>query len=454
MKISELKDKQIAILGMGKEGISTLRFLREQGIPDTRITLLDTNPITDDSLKSADIWEITGEKYLDTLWDFDVIFKSPWVSPFQESLIPYRDKFVSQSQIFFENYPWKVIGITGTKGKSTVSSLLYEILKEAGYDVKLVWNIGNPVLDEIDFAGEVHDFVVYELSSYMLQDFVPRLDIGFLNNIFPCHLDWHFDSFNIYREAKTNILKDAKLRVLHGDLSMYREVVGIKEDKIFFDTQGRYNFDEKSFFIDGKSIYSWDTKLLWEHNRKNILWVIAILDTIIQDKQVLHDVLWKVLPTFHWLPNRIEDIWVYEKIRFINDAIATTPESTIAAIETFWDELQTLFLWGEDSGFDFSALRERILESNIQNIVAFPDTSEKIFPEITLRDYEQAFEIELAGKSIQFIKTRSMNSAVDFAYKTTLPGKTALLSCAAPSFSLWKNYQQKAEEFKKYIENY
>jgi UDP-N-acetylmuramoylalanine-D-glutamate ligase len=449
MKLNELQNKRIAILWFWKEGQSSLRFLRAQGIEN--ITVLDKDNIIE---QGKNITYITGEKYLDSLGEFDVILKSPWISPFGKKTIIHRQKFISQTQLFFSNYTGKVIGITGTKWKSTISTLLYECLICAGYDVILAWNIGLPVLDEIDFNGKGHDYVICELSSYMLQDFIPNLHIWFLNNIYPCHLDWHFDSFNIYREAKLNIIRNAETKILSWDLSSDSEVISIKEEKIFFDSKWKYNYDKKSFFIDTKSVYSWEVKLLWEHNRKNISWIIAILDYILQDKYKIHKVLERVLPVFVWLPNRIEDIGTYEGIRFINDAIATTPESTIAAINTFWDDLQTLFLWGEDSGFTFETLRKIILNSNIQNIVAFPDTSEKIFPEVCMRDYEQAFEIEIEGKSMQVIKTKSMKSAVDFAYKTTFSWKIALLSCAAPSFSLWNSYLDKAQEFKKEVRKY
>lgn len=460
MKINNLHNKKIAILWFWKEGQSTLSFLKNQGIED--ITILDGTIIC---LEDASIKHIVGDTYLDNLEEYDIIIKSPGISPFQEKILPYREKIISQTQIFFSNYEWKVIGITGTKGKSTISILLYECLKAAWYNVKLVGNIGTPVLQEIPFyssstgskRGEWkkdYDYVIYELSSYMLQDFTPELEIGFLNNIYPCHLDWHYDSFNIYREAKLNILKNTKNLILHGDLASDAEVLDIKEKKIFFDTKGEYSYDSTSFFLQGVEVYSWEVKVLWEHNRKNITGVLAILDQIVEKKEDIADIFARILPTFWWLPNRIEDIWVYEGIRYINDAIATTPQSTIAAINTFWSELQTLFLWWEDSWFDFSELRKAILQSSIQNIIAFPDTSKKIFPEIEPRDYEIAFEIEIEGKSLQFIKTRFMKQWVDFCYKTTLPWKTALLSCAAPSFSLWKSYTEKAQEFVYEVQQY
>jgi len=427
-----------------------LWFLIERWILD--ITILDKNPI---NCEFEEIRSVTWDWYLDNLERFDYICKSPGISPFQEKLLPYREKFISWTQIFFENYVGKTIWITGTKGKSTISTLLYECLSAWGYKVKLVGNIWAPVLSEINLEKDTdYDYVIYELSSYMLQDFSPKLEIWFLNNIFPCHLDWHYDSFSIYKQAKINILQNAHTKILHGDLSSDSDIAWIREIKTFFDSKWAYSSDEHWFYINSELVYSNKILLEWEHNKKNICWVIAMLHSITKDVASIAQMLEKVLPIFSWLPNRIEYIGTYEGIRFINDAIATTPESTLAAIDTFSWEVETLFLWWEDSGFSFSCLRESILKSGIKNIIAFPDTSEKVFPEIELRDYEHAFEIDIEGKSLQFIKTRSMKIGVDFAYKTTLPWKLALLSCAAPSFSIWNNYLEKAQEFKKYVKEY
>lgn len=448
MKLKELKNKKIAILWFWKEWKSSLSFLQKEGIDD--ITVLDINDIV---ISDTRVKVISGEWYLDNLDIYDVIIKSPWVSPFQEKLIAYRNKFVSQTQIFFENYNWKIIWLTGTKGKSTCSTLLYELLKNLNYKVRLVWNIWSPVLDEIHI-DESYDYVVYELSSYMLQDFSPKLTVWYLNNIYPCHLDWHYDSLNIYKEAKINILREADIKIIHGDFALESGIVHIKEGKVLFDSKWSYTFDKDNFYVNGKIVYSWSLGLNWNHNKKNICWVIAILDQIwVGEASLIHS-LYEILPVFKWLPHRIEDIWVYEDIRFINDAIATTPQSTIAAIDTFDGNLQTLFIWWQDSWFNFSELRERIMCSSIQNIIAFPDTSNLIFPEIEIRDYDKAFEIELEGKTLQFIKTKHMSTWVDFAYKTTLPGKTAMLSCASPSFSLWKSYVEKAEDFINAVKEY
>jgi len=176
---------KIAILWFWKEGRSTLAFLLQKWFQN--ITVLDKNKIQD---KQDNISYITGKDYLESLEVFSLIIKSPGISPYHEKIIPHKNKLSSQTQIFFEYYEWKVIGITGTKWKSTVSTLTYKILEALWHRVKLVGNIGSPVLDEID-VNDSRDYIIYELSSYMLEDFTPKLYIGYINNIFPCHLDWH-----------------------------------------------------------------------------------------------------------------------------------------------------------------------------------------------------------------------------------------------------------------------
>ncbi len=440
MKIKELQNKKIAILWFWKEGQGSLRFLQKIGVTD--ITVLDANPIAD-----IDVTSITGESYMDDLAIYDCIIKTPGITPFQEKLEPYRGKFISQTSIFFANYTWKVIAITGTKGKSTISTLLYECLKEAWYNVKLVGNIGKPVLDEIDILGnEEYDYIIYEMSSYMLQDFEPQTYISVFNNVYRCHIDWH-GSLEVYTQAKLNVLKNAQYKIINSEF----------QDKAsgqykLFGEWWHYRYQNKIFYIWDQEVLQDENILLeWEHNRKNICGVIGVLDTIFWDISRLQRVLKTVLRGFSGLPERMERIGQYNGVTFINDAIATTPESTMAALKTFEDRLQTLFLWGEDSWFDFSELRKKILQSNIQNIITFPDSSEKVFPEITWYWFDEAFELDIEWKKVFCIRTRSMQSGVDFAYKHTKPWNIALLSCASPSFSVWKSYKVKAEEFKKYV---
>lgn len=451
MKSYNFLDSDIAILWFGKEWQSTLRFLAHKGVK--KISIIDQK-LTHEEIQSTaksiykeniDIY--TWSSITDGLEKADIIFKSPWVSPFQEMLLPYREKYISQTEVFFSFYNEKVIGITGTKGKSTISTLTYHILQQAGYNVKLVGNIGTPVLDEIH-ENDTYDYIIYEMSSYMLQDFIPHLFIGLFNNIYECHLDWHQDSFSVYKNAKLNILRDSHIQIIHDKFISDTDIQTLSGEKHSFGNIWNFTVWKTSIlYKENDFIDISDIALEGRHNLENICWVLELLSHIIEDTSILQEVSTLALKSFAWLPHRTQHIANINGIDFIDDAIATTPESTIAAIDTFDGSLDTLLLWGEDSGFEFQKIRQRIIDSSISYIVAFPETSEKIFPEISSYAYWEKFSCTIDWKEITFLKTKNMQEWVEFAFQSTTPGKKVLLSSAAPSFSVWKNYLEKAQQF-------
>ena len=402
MKISELKNKKIAILWYWKEGKSTHDFLINLWINPKYISILDNNILPNIPLPKGKVrW---GPSYLDNLNIYDIIIKSPGISLYIPEIFKVKDKIISQTEIFFNNYTWKVIWITWTKGKSTISTLTYNLLKKAWYKVKLVWNIWKPVLDEIDILSwEKYDFVVYELSSYMLEWFKPNCYIWLVNNIYPDHLDWH-KNFENYKIAKENILKNS-------------------ENTLIWEN------DYKAKDID----FEIETTLLWEHNKHNISWILKISDIIWIDRKIFL----KTIKEFKPLSHRLENIWTYNWITFIDDAISTTPESTIEAIKTFWDKIWTIFLWWTDRWYNFTELINYLELYKIRNIVLFPDSWNKIW--------------QLLDNNYTILNTNSMKKAIEFAFKHTTSWEICLLSTASPSYSLWKNYEEKGSEFKKEI---
>jgi len=445
MKIKELQNKKIAILGYWIEWKSTENFLKKLGIKNYKIL--------DKSLDS---------NYLDNLKDFDVIFKSPWISPYNNpELLKISEKLTSQAEILADNFEWKIIWITWTKGKSTTSTLLYEILKDLWYKVKLVWNIWNSVLDEVDIISwEKYDYLVYELSSYMLEWLELNIYVWLLNNIYDCHLDWHNWREN-YENAKFNIFKNAEYKLVWYELNN----LNLKWVD-YFGLNWKYCYKNNAFYIWEKEILKDENIALnWEHNRKNISGIIWILDKIWVIEKLSTEGFYplkKVLSEFTGLAHRQENIWTYKWIIFINDSIASTPESAIAAIKTFWEKISTVFIWNEDSGFDLTELRKTIKEYNIPNIVLFPTTWEKLFWE-----FSKNMKFDEVSKFIDWefetklLKTLNMEEAVKFAYNNSEVWQIVLLSTWAPSFNAnwpwimpWKSYIEKWELFKKFVEKY
>ena len=416
MKIDKLSNKKIAILWYGKEWKSTANYLKNNWIID--ITLLDKNSIeTDDFLSIC--WDI----YLDNLDTFDIVIKSWWISPYISELKNFWWTIITHTQLFIENYKWKVIGITGTKGKSTTSSLLQHVLSSLGYKSILLWNIWTPALDYINTS---YDFVIHEFSSYMLDWYAPKLDIWMLINIFPDHLDWHNNSFEIYKNSKLNILKHSKIKVAHASVAKY-----IETDEVFF-----YQHLKSIHFKDWK-IYNWkkllfwteNIQLVWIHNKENVVWVLAILQILDIDLSTLQS----ILTSFSPLKHRLQKIWVFNWITFINDSISTTPESTIEWIKTYWETIDTIFLWWLDRWYDFTNLVAYLNEYDIKNIILFPENGTKIKT--------------LLPNDFNIFETEKMSKWVEFAFNSTEKWKVVLFSTASPSYNLWKNFEAQWDDF-------
>ncbi len=400
----------------------------QHNIHPNTITVLDENTV-----ETWDIKHISWKDYLDNLDHYDIIFKTPWI-PFCEKLTPYQERITSQTQFFFDTYPWKVIAITASKGKSTISSLCHHILQSAGYKTKLVGNIGNPVLDEINISpqqdtntNDHYDYVVYELSSYMLHNLKKKNYLSLLGSLFPDHLDWHGNMEN-YTRDKCNILHGSEVNIVHHTT--------IKEyalDTQFDNIISYANDDEEE---KEKKEWPLRTQLLGQHNQENILWCIAIAKYIGIDDTTLYDAIAK----FKGLNHRIEYVGTFADIKFYDDAISTTPESTIAAIKTLWDDIDTILLWGTDRGYDFSELITYLKKYSIKNVVLFPDSGKKIK--------------WLLDETFTIFETEDMQEAVTFAFKNTKKWGICLLSTASPSYRLWKNFEEKGELFAKYVREY
>lgn len=422
--------KNIAILGFWLEWKSTLNFLLQNNFSFNKLTVLDMKD--QPWLESTGVWVETWEHYLDHLSQYDVIFKSAGV-PYSEELLPFKDKILTQIQFFFNNYKGKVIAVTASKGKSTMTSLIYTILKDAWFSTKLVWNIWNPVLDEINFKEE-YDYVVCELSSYMLECLEKKNYISVLWNIFPEHMDWH-GWFDRYVQAKLNILKGSEYNFV---LAKTVQEYWLSDKYNNIETYGIWgisSWSDGQFVYNGEVLFSTDDKLLiWEHNVQNISLAIAVALKLGVPIDVVHN----TIKNFRGLPHRLELVWEFNWITFYDDAISTTPESTLEALKSFWKRVDTIFLGGTNRGYDFRKLIETVQEYWIQNIVFFPPSWS------IMAKFLQNFKGRL-------LYTDRMEDAVAFAFVNTEKGKICLLSTASPSYSVWKNFEEKGNLYKQAI---
>lgn len=418
MKLAELKDKKILILGFGKEGRDSFRFLRRifsrkvLGIAD-KLKIKDLRPeIRDKRVK----WHL-GENYLKALKNYDVIIKSPGI-PFKILPRLALKKIISQTEIFFDNCPGKIIGITGTKGKSTTTALIYRILKEGGIKAHLVGNIGKPVLSLL-FSATQKDVYVYELSSHQLFNLKKSPQIAVFLNIYPEHLDY-YRNFDEYLQAKANITRyqnSSDYLIFNSRDKLVREIAKKSKARKIPIRGEYYQLDKNAARAVGK--------------------IFKIPKKIIE----------KAIKEFKGLPHRLEYLGNFKGIKFYNDSLSTIPETTIAAIKYLGKDVETILLGGYDRGLDFKKLAKFILENkNIKNLILFPTTGEKIWQEIG--------RYQKNRPSLKPFFVDNMAEAVKLAYQYTRKGKICLLSCASPSFGLFKDYKERGNLFKRYVKRY
>jgi len=398
-KFKFLGIKSVLLLGYAKEGQAVKRFIKKK-YPRLKVGIADKN---DDP------------KYLQKQADYDLVVKTPGISKEQV----YRP-YTTGTNIFFSQISNPTIGVTGTKGKSTTASLIYAILKEAGKPVRLLGNIGHPMLGYLSGKVDPKEVLVIEFSSYQLDDIEFSTNIAVALNLFPDHLDYH-GSLKKYYDAKKNILKWQ----CESDLFIYNP----KQAR--FATWAKAARSQSiPVGSTGVSLSS-QSRLIGQHNQENIQAAI----TVVRQFGIKDAVIKRALKKFKPLPHRLELVGEFKGIRFYDDAISTTPESTIAAIKSL-RKVDTIFLGGQDRGYDFSELEVVLRKYKIRNVVLFPDTGKRM-----LR----------STKGFKILPTRSMKRAVGFAFRNTEPGKICLLSTASPSYSLWKNFKEKGSEFQKFV---
>ncbi len=438
-------NQRIAILWRGMEGQSTYHFLQKQGIPDSSMGIFDQRADKD---FPAWVTTFTGPGYLTHLPDYDVIIRSPGITDLlvQQALQDewlweqIAPRLTNQTQLFFDRYQWTVIGITGTKGKSTICMLTYLLLKEAGKNVVLAWNVGQPVLEQIDFDAPP-DYVVYELSSFMLAGLErAKIKIGIRNTLSPTHLAEHgsrqeyvFAKAHLFSFADTLLLWSQVEEVLH---EQFPELLQNRETQVItYGDSGSFTYADGQFLHDNQLLAGWETvRLVGVHNKYNVCALYGVAHIL----GISTDVVQKVTQEFVGLPDRIEFIGNVWGIDRYNDAIATTPQATQAALAALGDRVATLFVGGILGEYDFSGLAETITHSAIEHLICFPDSGPLI--------------AQLVKKpGLQVYTTGTMRDAVKFAATHTPAWKIALLSCGSPSFSLWKSYKEKAAQFKEAV---
>jgi UDP-N-acetyl-alpha-D-muramoyl-L-alanyl-L-glutamate epimerase len=400
------------ILGFGKEGRSTYEYLKKT-YPDAELGVADKNKV---DLPDGAIAHL-GDDYLEALPHYDMIIKSPGI-PWKDEFNAHKGRISSATQIFFDQLDPSntVIAVTGSKGKSTTASLMAAVLKAAGKPVLLVGNIGEPMLSHVHVKDTV---IVAELSSYQLEHTWIKPKIAIFTCLFPDHLD-HHGNFEAYTTAKARVTENQGPE----DLLIYQK----KYTAIDQMVSGAIRLGINKY----KPV---ESLLAGDHNQDNIALVRTAAHTLELDK----DTVDKAISEFKPLPHRLEVVREHNGVTYVDDANATTPEGTLAALRTFSGKIGTLFLGGLDRGYDFSELVTELAAQNIPNVILFPDsgpTIQKAWPE----SYKP-----------NVLETDNMETAVKWASENSASGSLCLMSMASPSYSIFKNYKDKGEQFQRCV---
>ena len=440
--VNYFKDKKILILGFGREGQSTYKLIRKY-LPKQELYISDKKENFQDNFEflkdDSNVSFTSGEEYLENLNDYDIIMKSPGISFVNLDTKEYYHKIKSQLELLFEFFDNFTIGITGTKGKSTTSSLIYKVLQDQGVKSIFSGNIGVPVFNYIDELDS-DTIIVLEMSSHQLEFMEFSPNIAILLNVFEEHLD-HYESYEKYAEAKCNIYKyqnkdDYFLYSIDNEM-LSKLVKETKGTTYKVSLSGKRNSNiylkDNKVYINDKKIYDKNKKrkLLGDYNLNNIMFVLGVSEILDLDlKQTI-----KSISEFEPLRHRLEFVGKYKDIEFYDNSIATIPMATIEAVKAL-KKVDTLIIGGMDRGIDYSEFIQFLKDSEISNIICMPKTGHDIAKKL---NNERCYVVD------------TMEEAVSIAKKVTQKGKICLLSPAAASYGFFKNFEEKGDIYKKLV---
>lgn len=419
-------NKKVAVLGYGREGRSTLKRLMEVGGYNS-LTVVDIKDFAEELPEG--VTGVSGESYLDNLDVYDVVFKTPGVV-LPKAVSEYNTTFTSQCEVFIEAYRNQVIGITGTKGKSTTSSLIYHVLKSGGLHVLLAGNIGIPVFDIADEIRE-DTVVVLELSCHQLEYIHVSPHRAILLNIYEDHLD-HYGTREKYGLAKLNIFK---YQEINDSLLTTEETVkewGYPDSKLKLITKTILPFEDFSE-LEG-------CELKGTHNLLNCAFVYEIAKEYNIDDADFK----KWVATFKPLAHRLEFIGKIKGVDYYDDSISTTVKSTISAINSI-SNAGLILLGGMERNIDYKELTEFLLTSKLKYLLCMYESGKR------LMDMYNA--LDPGTDSPKAVWCTDLKGAVSFAKENAGTGEAVLLSPAAASYGYFKNFEERGDCFKNLVKN-
>ncbi len=449
-----IKFRKVAIIGLGVSNIPLLDYLYEK---KANVTVFDERSIDDipkdimDKITSYNFAFYLGKNCLENLNGFNVIFRSPSCLPTREELQQESSRgaiVTTEIEMLMQMAPCKVIGITGSDGKTTTTSLINAILKKANYNTYLGGNIGTPLFTKLS-EMKPDDIIVLELSSFQLMGMEISPNISVITNITPNHLNIHKD-YNEYIEAKKNIFKyqnEDEIVVLNYDNEITRNCAKEAKSKvIFFSSKEKL---DNGFIVDDGIIKECEDKvrkhilntkeviLRGNHNYENIATAIAATKGLVD-----LDIAIEAVKEFKPVEYRLELVKEIDDVKWYNDSVSSSPTRTIAGLHSFDEEI-ILIAGGYDKNLDYTPIAKPIVEK-VKGLILLGQTSDKIFDAVKQ-------ELENEHKDLDIYVCDSLEQTVLLAKKIAKPGQIVLFSPASASFDMFKNFADRGNKFKKLV---
>ncbi|MDR1927486.1 MAG: UDP-N-acetylmuramoyl-L-alanine--D-glutamate ligase [Oscillospiraceae bacterium] len=425
--LDHLRGKRIVLLGFGREGRSSLAFLRRH-FPVAPVLIADRNPIEADDAHAE---LLCGENYLEALDRCELCIKSPGIS-LRGVALARRMELTCQSDLFLRFAPCVKVGVTGSKGKTTTATLIYDMLATSGTQARLIGNMGLPVLDYIErIEGEI---AVMELSSHQLEFCTASPQIAVWTNLYEEHLDHYNGGFAGYAAAKAHICTfQSPEDVLFFNAQQYpaalTDISACKAQRVPIAAAAQ----AQSGFLRTMEISN--PRLRGEHNRQDVYFAAAAAQRLgATEEGIRHAV-----EAFQGNPHRLEPIGDFGGIHWVDDCIATIPRAVLCSIDALGD-VDSLILGGLDRGLDYNDFVTALEQRPLRNLICLPDTGHSIAGLLRHTDSpKRVFTVE------------SLEEAVALAFRYTEKGKSCLLSPAAASYNRYKDFEEKGLHFARLV---
>ena len=452
---SKLKNQKIAVIGLGVSNIPLIDYLYQKNanvtvFDDREEEKLEQNVIN--KIKDYGFKFYLGKGNLNNLKGFDLIFRSPSCLPTKQELIEEKNRgaiVTTEIEQLIKMAPCKIIGVTGSDGKTTTTTLTYEILKNAGYKVYLGGNIGIPLFTKLSEI-EPDDIIVLELSSFQLMGMEISPEIAGITNITPNHLNIHKD-YQEYIDAKKNIFKyqdENGVLVLNADNDITNSCRDEANGKVIMFSSTKKL--ENGFIVDNGIIKECedgirrhiidtkDLKLKGEHNFQNICTALALTKGLVDiDKAV------DTIKEFSGVHHRLELVRVIDGVEWYNDSASTSPTRGISALNAFDNKEIVLIAGGADKNLDYTPIGRPIVEK-VRCLILIGQTANKIYEAVKK-------ELELQNKNLDIHMCESFKQSLDLAKRVAKSGQIVLFSPASTSFDMFKDMYDRGDRFKEEV---